>query len=298
MWSNFSTGAAKACRTGKGRWKPGARVRIALMTAGETSIAENIARTRERISLAAERAGRRAEDVTLIAISKTFPSEAIREAYAAGARHFGENRVQEWESKRPKVGDLKATWHLIGHLQSNKAKRAVNLFHTIDSVDSINLAQKLEAAIAGESMNTPSAEPRLNSRGFGILLEVHLAPEESKSGVEEAGLPALAEAVLALPHLDLRGLMTIPPFAEDPEQARPFFSQAEGVARFVESADRPRLAGTFHGNEPRFRNCDRRRRDASSPGHRDFWSAGEGDIGSFAGLVKEERTADIWLRTG
>jgi hypothetical protein len=131
--------------------------------------------------------------------------------------------VQEWETKRPKVSDLRATWHLIGHLQSNKAKRAVNLFHTIDSVDSINLAEKLEAAIAGESMNTPSAEPRLDSEGFGVLLEVHLAPEESKSGVEEAGLHALAEAVLALPHLDLRGLMTIPPYAEDPEQARPFF---------------------------------------------------------------------------
>ncbi len=209
--------------TGKLGWMAETRARIALMKAGATSIAENIARARERISVAAERSGRRGEDVTLVVISKTFPGEAIREAYAAGARHFGENRVQEWESKRPKVGDLKATWHLIGHLQSNKAKRAVNLFHTIDSVDSINLAQKLEAAIIGQSMNPSSAEPRLDYRGFGILLEVHLAPEESKSGVEEAGLPALAEAVLALPHLDLRGLMTIPPFAEDPERARPFF---------------------------------------------------------------------------
>jgi pyridoxal phosphate enzyme (YggS family) len=193
------------------------------MAADTTSIAENIGRARERIARAAARAGRRGEDVTLIAISKTFPAEAIREAHKAGARHFGENRVQEWEGKRGDLADLHATWHLIGHLQSNKVKRAANLFHTIDSVDSAALAQKLDAALAAGSSNSPSAEHPAGAHGISILLEVRLAPEESKSGVAEAELPALAEAVLALPHLELRGLMTIPPFLEDPEQIRPFF---------------------------------------------------------------------------
>jgi pyridoxal phosphate enzyme (YggS family) len=208
---------------GKGRSQTQARARIAQMAADTKSIAENIGWARERIARAAERAGRRGEDVTLIAISKTFPAEAIREAYAAGARHFGENRVQEWEGKRGVLADLHATWHLIGHLQSNKVKRAASLFHTIDSVDSIALAQRLDAAMVAESTNSSSGEHPIGPRGIGVLLEVRLAPEESKSGVAEAELPALAEAVLALPRLDLRGLMTIPPFLDDPEQIRPYF---------------------------------------------------------------------------
>ena len=160
---------------------------------------------------AAERAGRRAEEITLVAVSKTFPAEAIRDAFEAGVRHFGENRVQEWESKQPLVADLAATWHLIGHLQSNKARRAANLFHRVDSVDSAPLAQKLDAAAAAEC------------KRLQILIEVHLGDETTKSGVAEAELPGLAEGIAALAHLELRGLMTIPPFFEDVSRVRPYF---------------------------------------------------------------------------
>jgi PLP dependent protein len=181
------------------------------MGADGSSIPENIQRVRESMARAAERAGRRAEEITLVAVSKTFPAEAIRDAFEAGVRHFGENRVQEWESKQPLVADLAATWHLIGHLQSNKARRAANLFHRVDSVDSAPLAQKLDAAVAAEG------------KRLQILIEVHLGDETTKSGVAEAELPELAEGVAALAHLELRGLMTIPPFFEDVSRVRPYF---------------------------------------------------------------------------
>ena len=176
-----------------------------------SAIVANLARVRERIARAAERAGRRAEDVTLVAVSKTFPAEAIRAAYDAGLRHFGENRVQEWESKRPLLTDLDATWHLIGHLQSNKARRAAYLFHRVDSVDDLALAKKLDAAAAAEGKRLP------------VLIEVHLSGEESKSGAAESDLPALAASVAPFAHFDLMGLMTIPPFFDEPERARPYF---------------------------------------------------------------------------
>src|ERR1700681_1319682 len=110
------------------------------------TIRDNFFRVQERIAIAAQRAGRRTEEITLIAVSKTQPAEAIRMAYATGLRHFGENRVQEWAEKRAAVGDLPATWHLVGHLQSNKASRAASLFHAIDSVDDVALAQRLDRA--------------------------------------------------------------------------------------------------------------------------------------------------------
>lgn len=160
---------------------------------------------------AAQRAGRRADEITLVAVSKTFPPEAIRAAFEAGLRHFGENRVQELESKWPLVADLEATWHLIGHLQSNKARRAASLFHHVDSVDSLPLAQKLDAAAAVEG------------KRIQVLIEVHMGEETTKSGVAEAELPALAESVAALAHLELRGLMIIPPFFEDVNCVRPYF---------------------------------------------------------------------------
>src|SRR5580704_4253891 len=116
-----------------------------------TQIAANLARVRERIERAAQQAGRRPDEITLVAVSKTFPAEAIRAAYDAGLRHFGENRVQEWESKQRLVADLEATWHLIGHLQSNKARRAASLFDRVDSVDSLALAKKLDATVAEEA---------------------------------------------------------------------------------------------------------------------------------------------------
>lgn len=175
------------------------------------AIADNVARVREQIAGAAERAGRAASDVTLVAVSKTFPAATIREAYAAGLRHFGENRVQEWERKHAALGDLHdATWHLVGHLQSNKARRATLLFHAIDCVDSVPLAEKL---------NGFAALP------LQVLIEVRLAPEETKSGVEPDNLPRLAEAIAELPHLELRGLMCVPPFCERAEEARLFFAR-------------------------------------------------------------------------
>jgi PLP dependent protein len=175
------------------------------------AIAANLERVRERIARAAERAERRADEIAIVAVSKTFPAEAIRAAYEAGLRHFGENRVQEFEAKRAKLGDLDATWHLIGHLQSNKARRAAELFDRVDSVDTLSIAQKLDSAAAAKGKVLP------------VLVEVHLGEEATKSGVVEAGLGTLADGVESLPHLQLLGLMTIPPYFDDPERARPYF---------------------------------------------------------------------------
>ena len=166
------------------------------------SIRENLLRIQERIANAATRSGRRPEDITLIGVSKTHPAIAIQEAYQAGVRHFGENRVQEWEVKRVGTNNLAAMWHLIGHLQSNKAAKAAKLFHTVDSVDDFALAQKLDRS---------RAEANVSSK-LRVLLEVRVAQEETKSGVEIAALPELAQKVAALPHLDLAGLMCVPPF--------------------------------------------------------------------------------------
>jgi len=174
---------------------------------------ENLVRIQERIAAAALRAGRRAEEITLIGVSKTHPAEAIRAAYAAGVRHFGENRVQEWEGKRGGLEDLQAEWHLIGHLQSNKAGRAAKIFGAVDSVDDFGLAQRLDRT-RGEM----GAVERLR-----VLMEVRVAPEETKSGVEIAALPELAEKVAALTHLELAGLMCIPPYLEELERVRPYF---------------------------------------------------------------------------
>src|SRR6266436_892795 len=117
----------------------------------QTLIWENLMRVRERIDAAARKAGRRLEEITLIGVSKTQPAAAIREAFEAGLRHFGENRVQEWEGKGKEVEDLRARWHLIGHLQSNKAARAARLFHCVDSIDDFALAQRLDRAMAESS---------------------------------------------------------------------------------------------------------------------------------------------------
>ncbi|HUX10272.1 MAG TPA: YggS family pyridoxal phosphate-dependent enzyme, partial [Terriglobia bacterium] len=175
------------------------------------SVAENIERVNQRIRRACERSGRAVEDVRLIAVSKTMPAESVRQAYAAGLREFGENRVQEAAAKRQSLSDLDAVWHLIGHLQSNKAKQACQLFSWIHSVDSLPLAQKIDRSAAALGRRLP------------VLIEVHLGEEASKFGVEEDDLAHLAEQVGALPSLELRGLMTLPPFFDNPEDARPFF---------------------------------------------------------------------------
>jgi len=179
---------------------------------------------------AASRAGRRAEDITLIGVSKVHPAERIRELYEAGVRHFGENRVQEWESKRASLADLDATWHLIGHLQGNKVVRAARVFHMIDSVDSIALAERLERAKKEfNTEGTEGAEKSEESDGVApggrlrVLIEVRLDPTAAKSGVADAELPGLVDTVLRLPHLELRGLMGVPPYFEDVEKVRPYF---------------------------------------------------------------------------
>ncbi len=172
-----------------------------------------MAQLQERISAAALRAGRSVEEITLIGVSKTHPAEAIREAYEAGLRHFGENRVQEWEGKQGGIEGLNAIWHLIGHLQSNKAARAAKLFDAIDSVDDFSLAQRLDRARSESGV----------TEQMRVLIEVHIAEEETKTGVDVKELPALAEKIAALPMLKFAGLMCIPPFAGNPEHARPHF---------------------------------------------------------------------------
>lgn len=179
----------------------------------QTSIIENILRVQERVATAAKRAGRRAEEVTLIGVSKTHPAISIHEAYQAGVRHFGENRVQEWEVKRVGAEGLPATWHLLGHLQSNKAAKAARLFHSVDSVDDFPLAQKLDRARAESG----------TAGKLRLLIEVRVAPEETKSGAEVEALPELAEKIAELPRLELAGLMCIPPFLTEPEKVRPYF---------------------------------------------------------------------------
>ena len=179
----------------------------------ENDLQRRLGAIRERISAAAKRSGRREEDITLIAVSKTHPAEAIRTAFALGVKHFGENRVQEWEGKRGAVEDLRGEWHLIGHLQSNKAARAAKLFHSVDSVDDLALAQRLHRA-RSESGGT---------RKLRVLIEIRVAPEGTKSGVEIAELPMLAEKIVGLGNLDFQGLMCIPPFFDEPEKARPYF---------------------------------------------------------------------------
>jgi pyridoxal phosphate enzyme (YggS family) len=178
------------------------------------SIAENMVAVRAQMAAAARRAGRDPDEVTLMAVSKTFPVDAIREAYAAGLRVFGENRVQEFSGKHNALTELAdAEWHLIGHLQSNKAAKAAELFHAVDSVDSVRLAEKLNDA-AGKL-----------DRKLAVLIEINIGGEEAKSGLapESPELEQLLQAAPRFEHLVFRGLMTVPPFTEDPEGARPDF---------------------------------------------------------------------------
>lgn len=191
------------------------------------SIAENVERVRQRIQVACRRSGRAVEDVRLIAVSKTKPAEAVRQAYAAGLREFGENRVQEAAAKRQELEGLDAAWHLVGHLQSNKAKQACQLFDCIQSVDSLHLAEKVDSAAAALGRKMP------------VLIEVHLGEEASKFGVEESNLVQLAEQVGALPSLELRGLMTLPPFFDDPENVRPFFRRLRELAGRIAARNLP-----------------------------------------------------------
>lgn len=217
-----------------------ARARIRAVASSSGKIAENLARVQERIGISASRAGRRAEEITLIAVSKAHSARKIEELYEAGARHFGENRVQERESKWAHISTLDATWHMIGHLQKNKAARAAQLFDAIDSLDSVALAEKLDRARADSSSEattmdrerrettTESVRPAPRSR-LRVLIEVKLDPEPAKSGVSGEELPRLVEAIARLPRLELRGLMGVPPYFDDPEKARPHFRRLRGL---------------------------------------------------------------------
>lgn len=191
------------------------------------SIAENVARVRERMAAACARARRSPNDVRLMAVSKTHPASAIREAFAAGVTLFGENRVQEFAEKSGELGGIAAEIHLIGHLQSNKTTKAAELFDAVDSVDSTKLAERLD-----------SAAEKLG-KTLTILLEVNVGGEEAKSGFapDSEELRSLLAKANELPHLQFRGLMTIPPHTEDPNGARPYFQTLRAV--------RDRLAKEF-----------------------------------------------------
>jgi pyridoxal phosphate enzyme (YggS family) len=178
------------------------------------SIAENIARLKEEIATTCRRAGRNESNVALMAVSKVHPAEAILEAYEAGQRLFGENRVQEFEQKSATVSGLEgAAFHLIGPLQSNKTNKAAELFDAIDAVDSFKIAQRLDAAASARNKRLP------------LLIEVKLSHEESKHGVAPEDLPALLYAVNELTSVDAVGLMTVPPWSEEAETARPYFRE-------------------------------------------------------------------------
>ena len=179
------------------------------------SVRERLAEVRERIERAAVGAGRDPSAITLVAVTKVFPARVIREAYEAGLRDFGENYVQEFEAKAPQVGDLAgARFHLIGHLQSNKSKKASELFSVIQTVDSAKLARRLDEA----------------ARPLDVMLEVKISAEEAKSGADPAELPGLIEAVRATRHLNLTGLMTMPPWSDDAEPSRPYFRRLRELA--------------------------------------------------------------------
>jgi hypothetical protein len=182
------------------------------------SIAENLTRIREQIAAACQRSGRSESEIALMAVSKMHPAEAILEAYEAGLRLFGENRVQEFQEKLPELTHLKeAEYHLIGPQQSNKTSRAAKLFDAIDSVDSLKIAARLNAAAVALNKKLP------------ILIEVKLSHEESKHGVDPAELPALLAALAPLESLIPSGLMTVPPWPTDlanaGEEARPYFRE-------------------------------------------------------------------------
>ena len=189
-------------------------------------LSERLEAVRERIAIAAWQARRNPSEIMLLAVTKRFPAAAIREAYGAGLREFGENYVREMEAKAPEVQGLEgARFHLIGHLQSNKARKAADLFQVIQTVDSPRLARRLNEA----------------GRRIEVMLEVKLSPEQAKSGADPGELPELIEAVRGCENLRLAGLMTMPPWSEDVEASRPYFR------RLRELGERHEVAGLSMG---------------------------------------------------
>jgi PLP dependent protein len=177
---------------------------------------ERLARVEARIQSAAARAGRARSEITLVAVTKKFPAEVVREAYGLGLRVFGENYVQEFEAKHPALNDLTdAEFHLIGHLQSNKTRVALDLFQVIETVDSGKLARRLDSG----------------GRKLEVMIEVKLSHEESKAGAEPESLGDLIQEIRACANLQLTGLMTMPPWSDDPEVTRPYFRRLAALAR-------------------------------------------------------------------
>ena len=196
------------------------------------SVAGRISAIRERIAASAARVKRNPDSITLMAVSKTVEPARIRQAYEAGLRIFGENRVQEFGEKTGSLSDFKdAEWHLIGHLQTNKAKKAVELFQAVDSLDSLRLAEKLDQAAAQMGKVVP------------VLIEINVGGEESKNGVlpDSPELQELLEGAGKLGHVEIRGLMTIPPFNENPEGARPYFRRLRELREAIASRHLPRV---------------------------------------------------------
>jgi pyridoxal phosphate enzyme (YggS family) len=188
------------------------------MADAQDDLRTQLQEVRDRIATSARRSDRTPEEITLVAVSKTHPASSVQEALNLGVIDFGENRVQEADPKIETVGRSAARWHLIGHLQANKARRAVKLFDWIHSLDSVSLAQRLDRACADERR----AE-------LSVLIQVDLAGEETKSGIEPAGLPELVETVKGCANLTLSGLMVLPPLFKDPEQVRPYFQRLRAL---------------------------------------------------------------------
>ena len=196
-------------------------------------IAANIASIHERIAAAARRAGRNPREIALMAVSKTHPPECIREAYAAGLKLFGENRVQEFASKIGGLQNLpEADWHMIGHLQTNKAGKAAELFNAVDSVDSLKLAEKLDTAA------------RAPNKRLRVLIEINVGGEAAKSGLapDSRDLEDLLRSAPRLEALEFHGLMTVPPFADNPEQTRPYFRALRDLRDTIAARKLPALS--------------------------------------------------------
>lgn len=182
------------------------------------TLAERLAEVKNQITIAAKKAGRNRDEITLISVSKTHPVNVLREAIEAGAVIFGENKVQEAEGKIVEIGREGIEWHLIGHLQSNKARKAVKLFDVIHTIDSIELAERLERICREEG----HAE-------LQVFVQVDLAGEETKNGIKEEDLPKLLEFINNCKSLKLLGLMQIPPYFEEVEKVRPYFRQLREI---------------------------------------------------------------------
>lgn len=197
---------------------------MANVSPAQEQLAARLTAVRERIAAAANACGRQAEEVRLIAISKTHPASVIRTLIELGATDLGENRVQEAEGKIAEVGRERVRWHLVGHLQANKVRRAINLFQVIHSVDSLDLAQRLDRLCAEEKRDK-----------LPVLIQVDLGHEETKSGIDESELTHMVEGLQSLTHLEFIGLMTLPPFFDDTEQSRPFFRRLRELRDELES---------------------------------------------------------------